>query len=513
MFEITMPKAGQSMEDGTVLRWLKAEGEAVQAGEILLEIETDKATIEVEAGHGGWVRKLLYPAGATVPVHTLIALVGQPGEDLGPFLAKAPLAAAAGAQAGVVAKTQVPPAGNVIPILMPKAGQTMEEGTILAWRVKPGDVIEKGDVIFEVETDKANIEVEATDSGRLARIVAPEGQMIEVLRPVAYIADSDADVDAFIAGHGAAVPAPPVAPAAEPAAMPHPQSAPAGGPAPATGGAVKASPAARRIAREQGIDLTTIGPGRGPGGRILAEDVAAARGSGAAASGPAAAAPGQAKRRRMSPMRKAIARSVLASKGTIPHFYMRLTVDADGLLNFYRQEKAKYPCTLNDVIALACARAIRQFPAFRSRIEGDDIIELPSANIGIAVGIDDGLVVPVIVEADAMSLRQLAAESRRIVEAARSGKLEGMGKGVFTITNLGMFGVEEFAAIINPPEAAILAVGAIRDSAIVSNGQMRPGKVMTATLSSDHRVIDGLLAAKFLARLKEILESPGQLGQ
>jgi pyruvate dehydrogenase E2 component (dihydrolipoamide acetyltransferase) len=213
----------------------------------------------------------------------------------------------------------------------------------------------------------------------------------------------------------------------------------------------------------------------------------------------------------MSGMRRAIARNLLASKQNIPHFYMRLTIDADPMMTFYRAEKAKYPCSVNDVVALACARAIAEFPAFRSRLEGEEVVELPGANVGIAVGLEGGLVVPVLVSAERMNFRQLAAETKRLAEAARKGKIEGLGQGVFTITNLGMFGVEEFSAIINPPEASILAVGAVREDVIVREGAMRPGRVMTMTLSADHRLIDGLLAAKFLARLKELLQAPAAL--
>ena len=211
-------------------------------------------------------------------------------------------------------------------------------------------------------------------------------------------------------------------------------------------------------------------------------------------------------------MRKAIARNLQASKQSIPHFYMQMTIDAGALHAFYKRQKALYPCTLNDVIVLAAARTVTEFPAFRSRIDGEEVVELPWANIGIAVGLEDGLVVPVVLAADRFELKQLAAETRRLVEAARKGKVEGVGQGVFTITNLGMFGIERFSAIINPPEAAILAVGAIREDVIVREGSMKPGRVMTLTLSADHRIVDGLLAARFLQRLKELLERPEQLG-
>jgi pyruvate dehydrogenase E2 component (dihydrolipoamide acetyltransferase) len=210
-------------------------------------------------------------------------------------------------------------------------------------------------------------------------------------------------------------------------------------------------------------------------------------------------------------MRRAIARSLQASKQSIPHFYMRMTMNAAPLMEFYRAQKTQYPCTLNDLLVLACARAMREFPAFRSRIEGEELVEFPFSNIGIAVGMDDGLRVPVITGAERLTLRQLAAESRRVIEAAHQGKVAAMGQGLLTISNLGMFGVEEFSAIINPPEAAILAVGALRETVIVSDGAIKAGRVMTVTLSADHRIIDGLLAARFLARLKETLESPDSL--
>jgi pyruvate dehydrogenase E2 component (dihydrolipoamide acetyltransferase) len=404
------------------------------------------------------------------------------------------------------------PSGAVIPVLMPKAGQSMEEGTLVKWRVKPGDTIVRGQIIFEVETDKAVVEVEATDDGRLARIVLPEGGVLPVLQPVAYLAGSDADVDAFLAAGGAA--AAPSVSASAPSAEAAPAASSEAARAPAVAdesGRIKASPAARKIAGERGINWASVGAGSGPGGRILSTDVLSAKPAPAAPAAVPAAAAGGAIRRRMSKMRKAIGTSLLTSKQTIPHFYARVTVNADALFAFYREQKPRANCTLNDLATVACARVVREMPAFRSQIDKDEIVEFPTVNLGIAVGVEDGLVVPVLQNADRMTLAEVALNSRRIAENARAGKLEGAGKGNMTITNLGMFGVEEFGAIINPPEPAILAVGALREGLIVKDGSMRPGRVMTVTLSVDHRVVDGVLAAKFLARLKEILEAPQQL--
>ncbi len=210
----------------------------------------------------------------------------------------------------------------------------------------------------------------------------------------------------------------------------------------------------------------------------------------------------------MTKMRRAIGLNLQRSKQTIPHFYLRLTVNAEPLFAYYREHKPRTNCTLNDVVVLAVGRAMAECPGVRSQIQGDEIVEFPHANIGIAVGVEDGLVVPVVRNVETLTLAQLAVEARRVVENARKGKLENLGQGNFTITNLGMFGVEEFGAIINPPESGILAVGAVRETVIVENGAMRPGRVMTMTLSTDHRIVDGLLAAKFLGRLKEVLENP-----
>jgi len=212
----------------------------------------------------------------------------------------------------------------------------------------------------------------------------------------------------------------------------------------------------------------------------------------------------------MPKMRRAIGLNLQRSKQNIPHFYLRLTIEATPVLTFYRQQKPLTGCTINDCIVLGTGRAMAEFPAVRSQIDGDEIVEFPHANIGIAVGVEHGLVVPVVCGVDRMTLPQLAVEAKRVVENARNGKLDNVGLGNFTITNLGMFGIEEFAAIINPPESGILAVSAVRESVIVQNGTMRPGHVMTMTLSADHRMVDGLVGAKFVARLKEILEHPSE---
>jgi pyruvate dehydrogenase E2 component (dihydrolipoamide acetyltransferase) len=408
---------------------------------------------------------------------------------------------------------------------MPQAGNTMEEGTILKWRVKVGDRIAVGQILCDIETDKATVEMEATDAGRLAKIVAPEGTVVPVKQPIAYLAENDADVAGISGGEvrsqkpearsesaAKAAEAPVVA--RVPAAVSRTDS-----------GRVKASPAARKLAAEKGIDLASIGAGSGPEGRILSTDLAHAK----AAARPAAAAPvtqmagakevapagpmGQLSggRKALSKMRKAIAVNLQTSKQTVPHFYVKLTINADPLFTFYRAQKPATGCTLNDVILLAVGRCVGEFAAFRSRLEGNDIVETPAANIGVAVSVPDGLIVPVVLNIHAMALGQLAGEAKRVVESARGGKIENMGKGVFTISNMGMLGVEEFSAIINPPESGILAISGVREAVIVKDGAMRAGRVMSMTLSVDHRVVDGALAAQFMGRLRDLLENPEKL--
>ncbi|MGD1031741.1 MAG: 2-oxo acid dehydrogenase subunit E2 [Opitutaceae bacterium] len=499
---ITLPQT-KEMPKGTIRRWRKKAGQAVSKGEVIVEVEGETSLVEIESSVSGTLVEILAPEGETVSANGPLAVVNPDQASAAPPPAKPAPSPAAPAEA-----LRAKAGGTVIPIVMPKAGQSMEEGVLAKWLVAPGAQIKKGDVIFEIETDKAKMEVEATDSGRLSRIVLPDGGTIAVLQPVAYLADNDADVDTFIASQGGAAAASAPSPAvSRDAGAPAASAALPANPAVVENGRAKASPAARKIAGARGIDLTRLPAGSGPGGRIISTDVPL---TASAARPSAPVAPGGT-RRKMSQMAKAIARNLSLSKQTIPHFYERLTINAEPLFAFYQGEKAKYPVTLNDVVVLGCARAIMEFPAFRSQLAGDEVIEFPTANIGVAVAMDDGLVVPVLASAERMSLAAISVETKRIAAAARAGKIEGMGTGVFTITNLGMFGVEEFAAIINPPESAILAIGAAREAVVVKDGAMRAGRVMTMTLSADHRLINGALAAKFLARLKELLEAPAAL--
>lgn len=522
MFLIKIPQKIKA-NDCLIEKWSVEEGKSVKKGDILLFIKTSDEIVEIKSPENAALLKIFGPAGSVVAPGGPIGILGQPQEDVAPVLRKISQAQQPRPQPQVTEKMDVStrqakplaqkeekmtpqpkpaiPAGKVVPIVMPQAGQTMEEGTLLAWKVKEGDRIQIGQIIFEIETDKATMEVEAVDAGRLAKIVVPEGRTVDVKTPVAYLAEDDGDVESYLAALDASEsPAESPQAAAGQAVSETAFQAARSAAAISESGRVKASPAARKIAAQRGMDLSALSAGSGPGGRILSADVEGAKTSAGAGI-----------THSLSRMRRAIAGNLLYSKQNIPHFYAKLTVDAAALYSTYKQTKEKFQCSVNDFVTRACAKAIQQYPAFRSRFQDKEIIELPDVNIGIAVGTDEGLTVPVVLKADKMSLKELAERTRQVVAAAREGKLEGIGQGIFTITNLGMFGVEEFSAIINPPESAILAVGAIREGVKVENGNIKPTRLMTLTLSSDHRVIDGVLSAKFLQTLKELLENPQQL--
>ncbi len=514
---LKLPQKPESVRSGsaTVLRWLVQPGEPFAAGSQLVELEIEEAQLAVTTPAAGVLIEPLVIPGQTLAVGAELAridtnsiasaqsdsqVIAEP-----PVNEEHPKAAANPTVDGSDTKNNNMDDQSAEPILMPQAGNTMEEGTVLEWRVQEGDTIKLGQILCEIETDKATMEYESPVAGRLARIVAELNEPIAVKKLIAVVAESDAAADAYLASQSSASTPTETASVSpdEVRAAATSQRTTNGSATYHAGGKVKASPAARKLAKAQGLSLESLGAGSGPGGRILSSDLSRAT---AAPSG--GVATGEGGRRPMSKMRRAIGLNLQRSKQTVPHFYVRLTINAGPLQEFYQLQKPHTNCSLNDLVVLAVGRSMREFPAVRSQIDGDDIVEFPHANIGIAVGVDEGLVVPVVMNVDTLSLAQLAQESKRVVEAGRKGVLENIGKGNFTISNLGMFGVEEFSAIINPPESGILAVSAIRETVIVNNGSMSPGRILTMTLSADHRVVDGLLAAKFMARLKEILENP-----
>ncbi|NBT90329.1 MAG: 2-oxo acid dehydrogenase subunit E2 [Verrucomicrobia bacterium] len=405
-------------------------------------------------------------------------------------------------------------------ITMPALSPSMTEGVLAKWHKKVGDTIKPGEVIAEVETDKATMDLEAFDKGTLLAIAAPEGSKVAVNGRIAVIGEPGEKVEA-VSAPAPTKPAP--SPATTTASSSVPVSAPAPVPVPtSSSGRVKASPLAKKIAAEKGVDLSRLA-GSGPGGRIVRKDVEGTPGGGAR---PAASLFGgkpiaQDSTRPVSQMRAAIARRLVESKTMAPHFYVEREADAAplGRLRASANEalelaKANLKLTVTDFVLKATVEALRRVPAVNSSWEGSAIRQHGSVHLAFAVALPDGLITPVIRNAHAKDLRTIAREAKELGAKAKAGKLqpEEYTGGTFTVSNLGMVGVERFAAILNPPQAAILAVGAtVKKPVLASNGAVIPGERMSLTVSADHRVVDGLLAGEFLKALVELLENPGVL--
>jgi pyruvate dehydrogenase E2 component (dihydrolipoamide acetyltransferase) len=401
-------------------------------------------------------------------------------------------------------------------LVMPQMGYDMQQGKLLRWLKKEGESVQRGDPIAEIETDKAVVEMEAYGSGVLRKILVPEGDTVPVGQTIGIIAEpGEALPDDLL--KEATGPTPPRAPKAPPSVQ-----APRAEAAPAPAAEVKASPLARRLAEEKGIDLTRV-KGTGPGGRIQEKDVLEYEKSPLAASAPPTAEGRPAPRYQpLTSMRQAIARLTARSKQEVPHFYITVDVEMTAATNLRAQvnktlEPQGVRVSLNDLMVKACALALAKFPAFNSFFRGDKLQVNQAVNIGIAIALkeDQGLVVPAVLDCGSKSLAEISRAARDLVERANQGHLkeEEYGGGTFSISNLGMFDVDSFAAIIHPPQAAVLAVGAVRPQPVVREGQVTVAQVMKATLSVDHRVADGAQAARFLAEVKRLVENPQALAQ
>ncbi|MCJ7512058.1 MAG: 2-oxo acid dehydrogenase subunit E2 [Anaerolineales bacterium] len=400
-------------------------------------------------------------------------------------------------------------------VAMPKLGFDMAEGLLVRWVKREGEAVEKGEILAEIETDKATVEVEATTGGVLRGLLVAEKTSVPVGTPIAVIGTADEPIDlaALLAEAGAAAAPPPAAAAPPPAGqMPIP-------PTPAAWAAAKASPLARRMAAERGLPLASLA-GSGPGGRITKRDVEAAaagttRRQDAPGRTPAAAL--QTERVALTKLRSAVGRRMQTSKQLAPHFYLTSDLDAGPLMDLRVEFNALLPepekLSINDFIVKAAALALREFPALNASLEGESILRHGEIHIGLAVATDNGLLTVVARDADRRPLAELAESIRQIVARARQGRVrpEDIEGATFTISNLGMYEIEHFAAIINPPEAAILAVGAVRQVPVVHEGAVIPGWRMKVTLSADHRVTDGAEGARFMQALRQRIEHPLQL--
>ncbi|MCX6539491.1 MAG: dihydrolipoamide acetyltransferase family protein [Acidobacteria bacterium] len=413
-------------------------------------------------------------------------------------------------------------------VVMPKLSDTMEEGRILRWIKKEGDPVETGQALAEVETDKATVEMEAYTNGIVRKIVAAEGQFVKVGQQIAVIGTADEDISALLPGPAAAAPveSAPARPAPVADAAPRQVQAAPAEPM-AAGRHLKASPLALRMAAESGVDLKSL-RGTGPQGRIIKRDIEAALATDApqAPSAGSAVAPQRSRALAMvaardaapesqeielSPVRRTIAKRLVQSKGPIPHFYLTIDVAMDRVWDAYKALRdQKSSISINDIVIKATALALRQHPDINASFAGDHVKQFARVHIGMAVALDDGLITPVLRDADLKPLEEISEEARTLAERARARTLQPSeySGATFSISNLGMMGIEQFSAIINPPEAAILAVGAVRQVPIAVDGQVTVGYRMKATLSVDHRVADGASGARFLQTLKRFLEHP-----
>ncbi|WP_184548496.1 pyruvate dehydrogenase complex dihydrolipoamide acetyltransferase [Mucilaginibacter sp. FT3.2] len=536
---VRMPKMSDTMTEGVLAKWHKKVGDKVKSGDVLAEVETDKATMDFESYQDGTLLFIGVEEGSAVPVDEVIAVIGKEGEDYKTALTDTgskPAAEAPAKEAAPVADKK--PAATAAPkvdlssipatvIRMPALSDTMTEGVINKWNFKVGDKVKSDDSLADVETDKATMEVVGYEAGTLLYIGPKEGEAAPVNGIIAIVGKEGTDITPLLQDTGSA-PAAAAEEAAPEAKASIADAAPAASVS-ADDSRVKASPLARKIAKDKGINLNDV-KGSAEGGRIIKKDIEdftpAAASAAAAPSAPAAAtkAPivlptytGEEKftERAVTQMRKAISRRLSESLFTAPHFYVTMSIDMDQAIAARTRinDVAPVKISFNDFVLKACAVALKQHPAINSAFMGDKIRTNEHIHIGVAVAVDEGLLVPVIKFADGKSLSHISVEVKEFAGKAKAKKLQPaeMEGSTFTISNLGMFGVDEFTAIINTPNACILAVSGIQAVPVVKNGAVVPGNVMKVTLSADHRVVDGATAAAFLQTLKSLLEEPVRL--
>jgi pyruvate dehydrogenase E2 component (dihydrolipoamide acetyltransferase) len=537
-----MPRLSDTMTEGVVAAWHKNVGDTVKKGDLLAEIETDKATMELESYQDGVLLHIGTPRGGKLQVNDLLAIFGKAGEDVSALIAQntgaatapAPIETAPASVAPSPAPTTAAASTTTVDVstmeevvLMPRLSDTMTEGVIAGWHKQIGDVVKKGEVLADIETDKATMELESYKDGILLYQGAKAGEKILVNDLLCIIGQQGLDIAPIVAAvKGGAAPA-----NAAPAPAPAAQQAPSVPSAPTTNtvtpsttqvvneGRIFASPLAKKIAKEKGIDLKYV-KGTGEHGRITRTDLENYTPGAAASSVAKASAPrnsnfvGQVSfvDTPVSQMRKTIARRLSESLFTAPHFYltMKINMDATIAARTVVNETAPVKISFNDFIVKAVALSLKQHPKVNSSWLGDVIRENHHVNIGIAVAVDEGLLVPVLRFADGLSLDEISVSVKEFAKKAKDKKLQPSDweGSTFTISNLGMFGIDSFTAIINPPDACILAVGGIAQEPVVKNGQIVPGNVMNVTLSCDHRVVDGATGSAFLQTLKSYLEEP-----
>jgi pyruvate dehydrogenase E2 component (dihydrolipoamide acetyltransferase) len=535
-----------TMTEGVIAKWHKKVGDKISSGDLVAEIETDKATMDFESFQEGTLLYIGAQEGEAAPVDSVIAILGQTGEDFQALLsgastpvASAPVAKSAESKPAEVVVATEEVSGNsdadaeamgATIIRMPLLSDTMTEGVIAAWHKKVGDKVKSDDALADVETDKATMEVIGYADGTLLYVGVEKGQAAKVNDIIAIVGKEGTDVSAFLKASSkpkavaavAAVEKPAAAAVVESVQVVHADSD--------SSSRLKASPLARKIAKDKGIDLAQV-KGSAEGGRIVKKDI---EGFTPLAAKSVVGTPAEAKtvevaalpvpqftgvekytEKPVSQMRKVIAKRLSESLFTAPHFYLTMSIDMDSAMQARAKinEFASAKISFNDIVLKAVAIALKQHPNVNSSWLGDKIRYNEHVNIGVAVAVEDGLLVPVVRFADGKSLSHISAEVKDFALRAKTKKLQPSDweGSTFTISNLGMFGIDEFTAIINPPDACILAVGGIQQVPVVKNGAVVPGNVMKVTLSCDHRVVDGATGSAFLQTLKALLEEPVRL--
>lgn len=539
--KITMPRLSDTMTEGTVATWLKKVGDTVKEGDILAEIETDKATMEFESFNAGTLLYIGIKEGETAAVDSLLAIIGKEGEDIsGMISGDAPAAtetkseekteAPKTVEAPTEAKSETAPASlpkGVVVVTMPRLSDTMTEGTVATWLKKVGDEVKEGDILAEIETDKATMEFESFNAGTLLFIGINEGQSAPVDSVLAIIGPVGTDISGIAENYkkGGSAPATATADkATAPVAVQENKTEETN-----STDRIFASPLAKQIAKDKGINLSQV-KGSGENGRITKSDVENFT-PGATAASPASQpqaasneTPAPAVRPfvpagekdtevvKNSQMRKTIAIRLSESIFTAPHFYLTVEIAMDEAMKS-RAAINNIPDTrvsFNDMVIKACAMALKRHPKVNTQWSADAIIINHHVNIGVAVAVEDGLVVPVLPFTDQMTLTQIGGNVKDLAGKAKSKKLQPseMEGSTFTVSNLGMFGIQSFTSIINQPNSAILSVGAIEEKPVVRNGQIVVGNTMMLTLACDHRTVDGATGAQFLQTLRQYLENP-----
>ncbi|MBL0013599.1 MAG: pyruvate dehydrogenase complex dihydrolipoamide acetyltransferase [Flavobacterium sp.] len=537
---ITMPRLSDTMTEGVVAKWLKKVGDKISEGDILAEIETDKATMEFESFNSGTLLHIGINEGETAPVDALLAIIGTAGEDIAPLLNASKQAATTAAPVAEDKKVEATPIADnpqttttlpkgVVVVTMPRLSDTMTDGTVASWLKKIGDKVSEGDILAEIETDKATMEFESFNAGTLLFIGVNEGETAPVDSVLAIIGPAGTDITGIAENYkkgGAVATASKEAAKTETIAEKTEEAIQVV----SDGRRIFISPLAKKIAEEKGINIAQV-KGSGENGRIVKSDIENYTPSSQAVTPSAVEGQPTTDNRqpttvqpfvpagetlteeiKNSQMRKIIAKRLSESIFTAPHFYLTIEVAMDeaiksrATINTIPDTKVSF----NDMVIKACAMALKKHPKVNSQWREDSILINHHVNVGVAVAVEDGLVVPVLRFTDQMSLSQIGNSVKDLAGRAKSKKLQPaeMEGSTFTVSNLGMFGISEFTSIINQPNSAILSVGAIEEKPVVRNGQIVVGNTMKVTLACDHRTVDGATGAQFLQTLRQYLENP-----